>query len=222
VAEATDRLIERLAADGAPVRPLRPPALRAALWLLPVGALAALGILAFSDLQLFAERARDPKLAVELAATLLTGVAAVVAAFNLSLPDRSRLWALLPLPALALWITSSGYSCYRHWIAFGPEGWEIGESSRCFVFILAAGVPLGASLLLLLRRARPLSPLPVAALGGLGVAGIAAFLLQFFHPFDVTFMDLGVHLVAVALVVGMMSLLGRLTPRGAAAPRSRV
>lgn len=222
MAEATDRLIERLAADAAPVRPLRPPSLRAALWLLPVAASAALGILAFSDLQLFAARARDPKLAVELAATLLTGVAAVVAAFHLSLPDRSRLWALLPLPMLALWIASSGYSCYRHWIAVGPEGWEIGESAHCFVFILSAGLPLGVSLLLPLRRARPLSPLPVAALGGLGVAGIAAFLLQFFHPFDVTFMDLGVHLFAVALVVGAMSLLGKLPPRSAAARLSRL
>ncbi|HTS94727.1 MAG TPA: NrsF family protein [Stellaceae bacterium] len=217
VSGATERLIERLAADATPMRRLPPPAMRTVLWLLPVAALAAIGILVFSDLRTFLERARDPKLAIELAATLVTGIAGVLAAFELSLPDRSRLWALLPLPTLALWIASSGYSCYRHWIAFGPEGWEIGESSHCLAFILATGLPLGASLLLLLRRACPLSPIPVAAMGGLGVAGIAAFLLQFFHPFDVTFMDLGVHLVAVGLVVAVLSLLAKLPPRDAAA-----
>lgn len=214
--ETTERLIERLAADAAPVRRLRPPMLRAALWLLAVAAVAAFVILAVADLHVFAERTRDPKLVIELVGTLLTGIAAVIAAFHLSLPDRSLRWAALPLPALALWIATSGYSCYRHWIVFGPDGWEIGESADCFVFILATGVPLGVSLSLLLRRARPLAPVPVAAVGGLGVAGIAAFLLQFFHPFDVTFMDLGVHLVAVGLVVTITSLLAKLPERGAA------
>ena len=77
----------------------------------------------------------------------------------------------------------------------------IGESADCFRFILAAGVPLGISLLVLLHRSRPLAPARVAAVGGLGVAAVAAFLLQFFHPFDVTFIDLSVHLVAVGIVV---------------------
>ena len=166
-------------------------------------------ILLFSDLAVFARRASDPKLDWELAGTLMTGIFAVVAAFELSLPDRSPLWALLPLPPFALWVASSGYSCYRHWLAFGPDGWEIGESAQCFRFILAVGVPLGVSLLVLLRKARPLAPARVAALGGLGVAALAAFLLQFFHPFDVTFMDLSVHLVAIGLVTAVSTLAGR-------------
>jgi hypothetical protein len=204
-------LIQELVAAGGPVRRLRPPLVRAGLWLLVVAALCAMAILLGSNLHLFAERVQDPKLALELAGTLATGIAAVIAAFYLSLPDRSRLWALLPLPFLALWIASSGYSCYRHWLTFGPDGWEVGESSECFAFILSASVPIGISLLVLLRRARPLSPVSVAAVGGLGTAGIAAFVLQFFHPFDVTFMDLGVHAVAVGLVVAAASALCQVT-----------
>jgi hypothetical protein len=207
--DATDRVIERLVKSAGPVRRLRPPGIRAALWLLAVAALGALAIFLFSDRSLFARRANDPKLDLELAGTLLTGVVAVVAAFYLSLPDRSPLWALLPLPPLALWIVSSGYSCYQHWIRFGPDGWEIGESAQCFRFILAVGVPLGISLLVLLRRSRPLSPTRVAVVAGLGVAALAAFLLQFFHPFDVTFMDLSVHLVAIGIVVTISTLVGR-------------
>lgn len=213
MSEATERLIDRLVAEAEPVRRLRPPALRALLWLLVIAALSALAILLFADLDTFARRAADPKLRLELIGTALTGIAAVVAAFELSLPDRASGWALLPIPPLVLWIASSGYSCYRHWIVFGPGGWEIGESTHCFRFILAVSVPLGVSLLVLLRRARPLAPVKVAAVGGLGVAAIAAFLLQFFHPFDVTFMDLAIHAAAVGIVVGTVSIGGRLSPR---------
>jgi hypothetical protein len=209
VNDATDRLIGRLVADAEPVRRLRPPLVRASLWLLGVAAIGAVLIFAFSDLATFERRAGDPKLVVELIGTLATGIAAIIAAFYVSLPDRSGAWALLPLPPLALWIASSGYSCYRHWIVVGPNGWELGESGHCFRFILAVSVPLGISLLVLLRRTRPLAPVRVATVGGLGVAGLAAFLLQFFHPFDVTFLDLGSHLAAVGLVVTVSSLASR-------------
>jgi hypothetical protein len=43
----------------------------------------------------------------------------------------------------------------------------------------------------------------------MGVAAAAAFLLQFFHPFDVTFMDLAVHLAAVSVIVGAVAASGR-------------
>jgi hypothetical protein len=210
----TEQVILRLVAEARPVRRLRPPAMRAGLWLLVVAAGAAVAILMFSDLGIFARRAQDPKLMVELAATLATGIAAVLAAFETSLPDRSSSWALLPLPPLALWIASSGYSCYRHWIVFGPDGWALGDSVYCLRFILAMSLPLGTSLLLLLRRAAPLTPVRVAALGGLGVAAIAAFVLQFFHPFDVTFIDLGVHLAAVGIVTAIACGAERRAPGG--------
>ena len=46
-------------------------------------------------------------------------------------------------------------------------------------------------------------------MGGLGIAGLAAFVLQFFHPFDVTVIDLAVHLMAVLLVMGAAALVSR-------------
>jgi hypothetical protein len=209
VSSGTDDLIERLAAAAEPVRRLRPPTLRAASWLAAVAALLAAAVVLFADIPLFARRATDAKLALELAGTALTGILAVIAAFELSLPDRSGRWALLPLPALGLWLASSGYSCWRHWISIGPDGWEIGESWHCFRFILGVSLPLAVSLIMLLHRSRPLAPTRVAAMGALGVAAIAAFVLQFFHPFDVTFMDLGIHAVAVAIVVAVVAGLER-------------
>jgi hypothetical protein len=38
----------------------------------------------------------NPAFATSIAAALATGVLAAVAAFHISLPDRSRLWLLLP------------------------------------------------------------------------------------------------------------------------------
>lgn len=209
----TSTLISRLVADARPVKRLRPPAIRAGLWLLAAAGIGCLAILLFANLPLFADRIAGPALAVEWAATLITGAAAVLAAFQLSLPDRSPAWALLPVPPLAVWIASSGYNCYRHWITAGPTGWELGESVNCLLFILAVSLPLALSLLLALRRARPLEPVRVAATGALGVAALAAAALQFFHPFDVTFIDLGVHLGTIALVVAAVSAAECVRPR---------
>ena len=197
----TSSLIGRLVADAKPVKRLRSPTLRAGLWLLSAGGIGGLAILLLANLPLFADRIDEPALAVEWIATLITGVAAVLAAFQLSIPDSSPAWLLLPLPSLAVWIASSGYSCYRHWITVGATGWELGQSADCLIFILAVSLPLTVSLLIVLRRALPLAPIRVAAMGALGVAALAAAALQFFHPFDVTFVDLGVHLGTIALIV---------------------
>jgi hypothetical protein len=220
VAERTEQLIERLAAEVRPVHRLRPPLYRGGLWLLAVAVLTGGAIAAFADWYVFAERARDPRLVVEMVGTLAAGIAAIVAAFELSLPDRSRRWLLLPLPPLMLWLASSGYGCYRQWLIVGPSGWELGESAHCLRFILGVSLPLGVSLLITLRRAMPLSPLPVGAAGGLGVGALAAFSLQFFHPFDVTVTDLAVHAVAVAIVVSLATAAQRLAAREGLAPSS--
>jgi hypothetical protein len=201
VANSTEYLIETLARDVAPVRRLRPPMRRAALWLGAVVALGALAIAGFADLDVFASRAAQTALDMELIGTLATGCLAVIAAFHLSLPDRSFRWAFLPLPTLALWLAGSGASCYRDWVVNGGISWELGESGHCFAFILGVGLPLGTALLLVLRRSRPIAPMRVAVVGGLGASSLAAFLLQFFHPFDVTVMDLVIHAIAVSIVI---------------------
>jgi hypothetical protein len=206
---ATPDLINRLAADASPVRRLRAPLTRAGLWLGLFVTVAGIVTVLAGAWPLMLRRLEEPRFAIEMAATFVTGAAAVIAAFYLSLPDRSRLWAILPLPALALWIGISGYGCYRNWLTYGPEGWALGRSSDCFIFILTMSMPVAALLYLALRRARPLDILSVTAVGGLGVAALAAATLQFFHPFDVTIVDLAVHVVAVLIVVAALVATGR-------------
>jgi hypothetical protein len=210
----TDDLIAQLSATAQPVKRLAPPMVRAGLWLVAIAVLAAVPILLRSNLGVWMERASDPRMAVELFATLATGVAAVIAAFHLSLPDRSRAWAWLPLPFALLWIGVSGWGCLQFWPEQSQRGWGLGQSDYCFVFLLAVGLPLSALLLFSLRRASPLQPRLVASVGALGAAALAAFILQFFHPFDVTIMDLGTHIAALAILIVAFSLSGRLSLAG--------
>lgn len=211
---STDDLIARLSASAVPVRRLAPPMTRALLWLMAIAVLAAVPILLRSDLGVFARRASDPRMACELFATLATGVAGVIAAFHLSIPDRSRAWAFLPAPFALLWMALSGWGCLQFLPEQDQRGWGVHQSDYCFAFLLGVGVPLAGLLILTLRRASPLQPRLVACVGALGVAGLAAFVLQFFHPFDVTIMDLATHLVALAILIGVFSLSGRLTLSG--------
>lgn len=206
----TDELVAQLSASAAPVRRLAPPMTRALLWLLAIGAVSAAPILLLSNLGVFAARASDPRMALELLATLATGVAGVIAAFHLSIPGRIRSWALLPLPFALLWMATTGVGCWLNLAEQNDRGWALGQSGYCFFFLLGVGVPLAGLLLLSLRRARPLQPRLVASVGAVGVAGLGAFILQFFHPFDVTVMDLASHLAALLILFGVFNLSGRL------------
>jgi hypothetical protein len=197
----TEQFIEQLTTQLAPVRVLRTPLVRALIWLAAVALISALLILRYSPLGVILPRLGIPRVTVECVGTALTAMTAILAAFELSIPDRSQRWAWLPLPPFLLWLGASGLGCLRNGMSLpGTQGF-MGDSPHCFAFIAAASVPLAVALFWMLRRARPLNALPVAAMGTLGVAATAAFVLQFFHPFDVTVIDLSLHLAAIGLVV---------------------
>ena len=207
----TDTLIDQLAADVRPVRPLRAPALRALMAVLTIALVAGLAIALLGDVAGLRQRyaGREALLALEMAAMLATGVLAIVAAFFVSIPGGSLRWLAAPIPSFAVWLLLSGLGCYDDFVRRGGVGWELGESMNCLLFILATSAMLAPPLIWRLARAKPIDPLPVALLGGLGVAAISAFVLQFFHPFTVTFVDLAVHLVAILIVVGAVGLVNR-------------
>lgn len=198
-------LIDRLAADARPVRRLASPAVRACGWLVVIAVIGGALVFARADLAEFSRRTQG---GLKMAAWLLsvaTGATAVFAASFVSFPDRSRRWALLPVPMLVLWLAAAGAGCIGL-----PTGPDI-HSPECLKFILMVGSPITAFLIWRLWRARPLDGPLTGLLAGLGAAGLSAALLQFFHPFAVTALDLAVHLAAVAALLGGGALVGRFT-----------
>jgi hypothetical protein len=196
-----DGLVQSLSADLVPVKRLRPPAQRAVLWLGAMVAAAAV-LTPFSDLVAMMGRlmaALDLRLAV--IGSILTAALAAVAAFELSLPDRSPKWALLPVPAALLWVGASGLGCLRAWFVPGTHDASLAEAETCLFFILGLSIPLSVLLLAMLRQAHSLWPNLTGAMGGLAVAGASATVLNLFHPYDAAATDLIVHVGAVAIVI---------------------
>jgi hypothetical protein len=207
----TDQLVAALAADAEAVRVLAPPWRRALATLAGLSLAGAIAVWLAGDFDGMVARyaGREALMRLEMAAMLATAFVAVTGAFVLSIPGGSRRWLLAPLPPFALWFGLSGLGCYQDLVRQGPSGLAMGHSMDCLGFILAAGLLFGAPMLWRLSRARPIDPMPVALLAGLGAAASAALLLQFFHPFALTLIDLAVHFGAVLIVVAIASALRR-------------
>ncbi|MFZ3033804.1 MAG: NrsF family protein [Parvibaculum sp.] len=206
--ESVDRLIGQLTDELVPVRRLRAPWLRASLW---IGLLLAIaGYFSMTtDVAAMLHRlgaAADMWLSVIGSAS--TAILAAIAVFQLSLPDRSPRWALLPLPGALLWIGASGFGCLRVLIEPASGHISVADPDDCFIFIISMSIPLSIIMIWMLRRAYTLRPNLTAIVGGLAVASAAATLLNFVHPFNVTISDLAVHALAIAIVVSANRLLG--------------
>lgn len=204
-----DRLIGSLTADLTPVKPLRAFfALRAALWLGMVG--AAAGVLAlFADLPMVAVRmSHGPDMWLAMSGAALTAVLGAIAAFQLSLPDRNPRWALLPLPALVLWLGASGLGCLRSVVEMGVFEHIWGEVSHCLMFILWISVPLSLALLVMLRRGYSLWPNLTGLVAGIAVAGACVALLNLAHPHDPSVISIAVHGLGIVIVMIINRLTG--------------
>ena len=206
---STPDLIDGLCANLKPVRRLRPPLLRAALWLLLTTATALLLLALHGTRPGLASLLQAPAFTAALAGSLLTGALAAVAAFELSLPDRSRLWLLLPAPALVLWLSTLGYGCLTDWVSLEPGGVRLGSTLECFATLVLVSLPPGAVLVAMLRPTASLHPTPVAVSGGLAVGGVAATAMALLHDLDATVMVLVWTLGATALIVALGGIFGR-------------
>lgn len=204
----TPNLINLLAASAKPVQRLRPPLVRATLWLLLAALVFALLAAGHGLRGDFAQRVSQPAFVIGIVASLVTGILAAVASFFLSLPDRSRAWAFLPLPALLLWISTVSYGCLTNWVSIGPDGMRMGEAARCFATLMLTSMPLSIALYVMLRHAAWLRPTAVTATGGLAVAAMTATALSLFHELDATVMVLVWNFGVAAVIVGMGWLLG--------------
>lgn len=204
----TPNMIELLVANAHPVKRLRPAYVRTALWLLLAALLFVLIGISQGMRPDLSLRLQDAGYLTGIVASLITGVLAAAAAFLVSLPGRSRLWLLLPLPTAVVWAASITFGCLTAWISLGPNGLRLGEAARCFATLALTSVPLSLALLLMLRHAALFRPTLVATLGSLSVAALAASALSLFHDLDASMMVLIWNFGVAAVMIGAGSLLG--------------
>lgn len=202
-------LIELLATHVTPVRRLRPPLRRALCWLAFATAFAALLGFYHGLRPDLSSRLQEPSFVAQLGASLLTAATAAIAAFQVSLPDRSRAWLLLPFATLALWVSESGYACLANWVALASDGRMLQESLRCLGTIALISAPLSLSLIIMLRHAGRLSPTATASVGALAVAAVAASVLSLLHEIDATLVVLILHFGTVAVFIAAGGMTGR-------------
>jgi hypothetical protein len=190
-------------AGAKPVQRLRPPLVRATLWLLLAFAVMALIAISHGFRPDIIHRLQQPVFVIGIAASLATGILAAIASFIVSLPDRSRLWLLLPVPTLIVWVCTISYGCLTDWVSIQPGGIRLGEAARCFATLVLTSVPLSLAMLFMLRYAALLRPTLVAAIGSLAVAAFTSAALSLFHALDATVMvlmwNIGVAVVIVTL-----------------------
>jgi hypothetical protein len=203
-----ESLIRELAGGLTPVKRLPSPTRRTLAWIAVVALIGVCGA-AIADLQaLNARLSAAPDMWLAAAGSTLTAVFAAFATFQLSMPDRSKRWAWLPVPAAILWIAASGLGCLRTWLVPGTHTPGLNEERDCLLIIVALSLPLSAVLIVMLRKAYVLEPELTALTAGLAAAAAAATLLNLFHPFDATASDLAFHAVAVLMVVAIIRWLG--------------
>jgi hypothetical protein len=205
----TRDLIALLAAGATPVRRLRRPELRAASWLGLAAVVVAMLIVGQGVRPDIWKCVCDVRFDLALSGALLTGVTGALATFMLSLPDRSRWWALVPVPPLALWLSSIGYQCLTNWITFDPAGMHWGETARCFATLVLASLPLSLAMLVMIRYAAPLRPTLATLTASLAVSAFTAVAMFVIHDLDASLMVLMWGVFSTGLMVGLGCLFGR-------------
>jgi len=206
----TRQLIDQLAARATPVRPLLPPGQRALRWIAFVLAvIAAMVVISGLRPDLLAALS-VPSVAVEWVASALTGLFAAYAVFQVSVPGRSARWAWLPVLPLVVWVGGLGLGCLGDWARMGTQAFAFDHhGAHCFGAITMISLPLILILLLMVRHAGAVRPVPTALLGALSAAALSAAGVSLIHDGETAFMVLLWHVGAIALLVLLGATFGR-------------
>ncbi|MGY2809965.1 NrsF family protein [Bradyrhizobium sp. USDA 4506] len=205
----TTDLIQSLANAVRPVRVIRPPLFRAACWLLIALVVVVLLAVEYGLRSDIAIQLRNPSFVVGTTASFLTGALAALSCLMASLPDRSRSWLMLPLPPLAVWMATLGYGCLTDWVSYDAGSLRMGAAFQCFATVLLVGLPLSASIFVMLRHAARLRPALVTLAAGLAVAGMTSTAMSLLYRLDATIMNLMWNLGTAVVIVIIEAIVGR-------------
>jgi hypothetical protein len=163
----------------------------------------------FADPGLVARELHNPIALLEMIGAGLTGIAAVVAAFRIHVRGRTLPWRATPLSLFAAWQILAAYHALDVPLDKPTEQILYGHSPDCFLFILAASIPVALVLFFLLRLHRTHLGWSASAMTGLATSSVAVFLMQFFHDFEMNFGDWSIHFLAMGIVVGCSAYAGQ-------------
>jgi hypothetical protein len=205
----TNELVTRLVADTTPVRRLSAPWLRMLLWLAVSLPYVAAVVLLMPMHVNWPQAMVDRPFMIEQIATLVTALAAAVAAFCSVVPGYDRKIVWLPLAPLAVWLATLGRNCWQDWIGAVSGGLQLRPDWDCLLPAALAGIIPAVAMVIMLRRGAPLVPRVTLALGALAVAALANFGLRLFHLGDASIMVLFWHFGSVGVLSVMAAFLGR-------------
>ena len=214
----TNELIEGLARNLAPVKPLWRPGKRAAVWVLGAAIYVAMLSLAMSAGGTLSN-AEGPRLLFTQLAAIVACFLASRAAFASVVPGYPKTVLVLPAIAALVWLA----------MLVGLAPWQTEPATIvaarhewwCVGVILVGGAPLLAVLAAMLSRGAALTPIMTAAFAAIAVGALANIAACFWRPHpndDITLVWHGGAILALVLVCvwGARFVLGALTGRGRA------
>lgn len=205
----TESLADALADSAAPVRRLRSPHARMAIWF-AISLVYAAVVAAVMGLRPdIGVKLRDVGFLTEFGAALMTSMLAAAAAFCAGCPGRPIWERFAPLPALALWLGSLSMGCWDNWLTRGPDGLRLTPDFACFPYIVVVAAVPAALILAMIRRGAPIAPVSATMLASLAAASLGAAALRLFHEQDASLMVLVWQVGSVALLTAIGALLGR-------------
>lgn len=197
----TSRLIEQLAARGGAVRPIASPLLRTCAWLAVACGLIAVVVAIYGLRPGLRAALATPAGGLEFGASVVTGIVAAYAAFQVSVPGRSPLWAWLPLPFALAWLGALGMGCLADVVRLGTEAFAFrSEVRECALAISLISLPLVLVMLLMVRHAGVVRPGASAWLAMLSAAALSSAGVGLFHQGESAWMVVVWHVGAVLVL----------------------
>lgn len=204
----TDQLIERLVHEVEPVRRLRAPWTRAALWLLGAG--LYLGVLTALMTSRADVAANGGGLFLfQQIAALITGIVAAAAAFASVVPGYPRRILRLPAAAAFVWLAGIAAGALQEPNQMAMAALADQREWLCVGMIVFGGVLPAAAIAIMLRRGMPVAPRVTAMLGVLAVAGLANVGACLSHPHPSSIATLTWHGTTVLTLLALGGWAGR-------------
>ncbi|MBS2132139.1 DUF1109 domain-containing protein (plasmid) [Burkholderia thailandensis] len=197
----TDRLIDKLAADLRPVRPIWPPSARLAVWTVAAVAGTSIVVVMTGLRPDLSTKLTDPVFVTQELAALSVALAACRAALATCVPGepRWRLW--FPVAPLAFWTATLGYQYQDEWARLGITGMEFHSDPMCLPMIALGSAVALIAILWALRRGARLYPRCALLWGSLASTALGSVGLRLFHMEDAALMVIVWQLGSVLLLV---------------------